>query len=64
LILITRLYGTAPPKPGGKGEVAAEYLKKFKGEQGVLFIGKAQEKSSSTFAGVATISGVVITSNS
>jgi hypothetical protein len=26
-------------------DVAAEYLKKFKGEEGVLFIGKAQEKS-------------------
>jgi hypothetical protein len=28
-----------------KDDVAAEYLKKFKGEEGVLFIGKAQEKS-------------------
>ena len=28
-----------------KDDVAVEYLKKFKGEEGVLFIGKAQEKS-------------------
>ena len=28
-----------------KDDVAAEYLKKFKGEEGVLFIGKAQEKN-------------------
>jgi len=28
-----------------KDDVAAEYLKKFKGEEGVLFIGKAQEKT-------------------
>jgi hypothetical protein len=28
-----------------KDNVAAEYLKKFKGEEGVLFIGKAQEKT-------------------
>jgi hypothetical protein len=28
-----------------KDDVAAEYLKKFRGEEGVLFIGKAQEKS-------------------
>ena len=28
-----------------KDDVAAEYLKKFKGQEGVLFIGKAQEKT-------------------
>jgi hypothetical protein len=28
-----------------KDDVTAEYLKKFKGEEGVLFIGKTQEKS-------------------
>ena len=28
-----------------KDDVAAQYLKKFKGEEGVLFIGKAQEKT-------------------
>jgi len=28
-----------------KDDVAAEFLKKFKGEEGVLFIGKAQEKT-------------------
>jgi hypothetical protein len=28
-----------------KDDVAAEYLKKFKGEEGVLFIGKVQEKT-------------------
>ena len=28
-----------------KDDVAAEYLRKFKGEEGVLFIGKAQEKT-------------------
>ncbi len=29
-----------------KDEVAAEHLARFRGEEGVLFIGRAQEKSS------------------
>jgi len=32
-------------RKGERKDVATEYLKKFKGEEGVLFIGKAQEKS-------------------
>ena len=41
--------GNIPVVRFGKGQrkddVAAEYRKKFQGEEGVLFIGKAQEKT-------------------